>query len=633
VSIGSKKARGVLAWLALAPKHSATREQLASTFWSLSGEEQARQSLRQCLSALRKALGDRSLIRSDGEFVALDGERIAVDVAEVQHAMSSTPLQTEAAECARGRLLQDHIYGEQPLDDWIRDSRTRVHGSCQRYLFRCAAAHEKDGDDDSAIELYERILRLNPPCEEAHRGLMGAYLRQGRRSDALGQYEQCRDALARHLDATPSTETTTLFESLRGNGAPAAQAEPAPSLPTLPLPDEPAIVVLPFRDLSGDDSQGWLCHGISDDITTSLSQFSSLMVISRSAASRLSAESAIPAIGRQLGVHYVLQGSLQLQGEQLRVAAQLVDAERGRHIWSERYQGSRDDMFSFQDDLVQRVVATTVGRIEADALARARRKSPDQLDAWECVLRGRYHHHRRTREDSQQALVLFEQALKLQPEYPLAAGWHACATARLRSFDLDKATRASSQKYLDWLLERVKVLEGMVALDPEESECLRLIGEIYLFHQRFDDAERYLQQAYRFNPSDDKILMQMAAFLAFTDRFDEAVSFARRAIRANPYHPGFFQFNLGRALMLTRQFEQALGPLRAASPSENRYRAHIAGCLAALGRDQEAAEITSEILRAQPDFRLSSFKAALMYRNPDTTDWLLGLMRKAGLPD
>lgn len=633
VSIGSKKGRGVLAWLALAPRHTATRDQLCSTFWSLTGEEQARQSLRQCLTALRKAVGDKSLVQADGEHVSLAPERVTVDVARIEEALGDATARTEVAECAQGLLLQDHVYGEQPIDDWIRDSRARVHGTCQRYLFRCAEAFEQGGSDEAAIEVYERILKLSPHCEEAHRGLMHAHRRQGRRSDALAQYERCRDALARHVDATPSAETVALFESLRGDDAPASNAPPARALPTLPLPDKPAIVVLPFRDLSEDDSEGWLCQGISEDVTTSLSQFSSLMVISRNAATRLSAEASIPEIGRQFGVHYVLQGSLQLQGQQLRVAAQLVDAERGRHIWSERYQGSRDDVFSFQDDLVQRVVATTVGRIEADALTRARRKSPEQLDAWECVLRGRHHHHQRNPEDSRRALALFEKALELKPDYPLAAGWHACATARLRSFTDDKATRASSQEYLDWLLERVKVLEGMVAVDPEESECLRLISEIHLFHHRFDDAERYLRQAYRYNPSDDNILMQMAAFLAFTDEFEEAVTFARRAIRANPYHPGFFQFNLGRALMLTRSFEEALEHLRAASPSENRYRAHIAGCLAALDRDAEAAEVTSEILRLEPEFRLGFFKAALMYRNPDTTRWLLDLMRKAGLPD
>lgn len=630
VCIGSKKGRGVLAWLALAPKHTAVREQLAATFWSLTGEEQARQSLRQCLSALRRELGDRTLIHADGEHVSLDAERIAVDVHRVRDALQGACSDTGAADCAAGLLLQDHVFGEEPIDDWLRDRRTQVHGSCQRFLFRCAAAREEEGDDDGAVALYQRILDMSPPCEEAHRGLMSAYRRLGRRSDALAQYEHCRDALARHVDATPSGETLALFESLRGDDSP-----PSPSRPhhTLPLPDKPAIVVLPFRNLSDDGSQSWLCEGISDDITTSLSQFSSLMVISRYAASELSLDASIPEIGRQLGVHYVLQGSLQMQGPQLRVSAQLVEAERCRHIWSERYQGSREDVFSFQDDLVQRVVATAVGRIEAEALARARRKAPEQLDAWECVLRGRHHHHQKTLEDSERAIALFEKALELQPEYPLAAGWLACAVARLRTFTSDKAARASSKDYLATMMRHLQILEGMVAIDPEESECLRLISEIYLFHHRFDDAERYLRQAYRYNPSDDKILMQMAAFLAFTDQFDEAVSFARQAIRANPYHPGFFQFNLGRALMLTQRFEEALVPLRAASPSENRYRAHIAGCLAALGRDDEAADVTREILRLEPAFRLSSFKAALMYKNPATTRWLLDLMKKAKLPD
>jgi adenylate cyclase len=327
----------------------------------------------------------------------------------------------------------------------------------------------------------------------------------------------------------------------------------------------------------------------------------------------------------------VLQGSAQFSGDRVRVSTQLVDAEHGSEIWSQRNEGTLSDVFDFQDQLVERVVATVAGRVEAAALARARRKATDALDAYDCVLRGRYHHHRYTPEDSDQAVAYFEEALKLHPEYPLAWGWLACAIGRAASFGQSRADRMSSTQYqekLNWGFDRLKEIEPT---DDEETECLRLIGELYLFRRCYDEAEHYLRRAYELNPNDDRIQSQMAALLCFLGDQVQAERFARLAIRSNPFHPSFYQFNLGRVLMLQERYAEAIKALRAATPTQSRYLCHLAACHAALGDAAAAAEVCQAIYAEEPGFTLERFAVTFLYRDPAVGPKLRALMERAGL--
>lgn len=633
VAIASKKARGLLTYLALAHGKSASREQIAAMFWPDSGDNEARQSLRQALSALRKALGAGAgdWLRTDGGQIVLSSERIEVDVDRILEGLASDEDEQAliGSQRATGPLLPDHTFGSAEIDDWLRDERARVQDACRRLLFRCV--ENPTLDDERRIEIYWQILALEPACEEAHRGLMRAYARTGRRSQALGQFKTCEDALARHLDASPSQATRQLFDELRA-GDTAADSEPARPA-TLPLPPKPSIAVLAFANLSGDERQDYLCDGISEDITTFLSQFSSLYVMSRTTALAFKGTALpIPEIGRQLGVHYVLEGSVRLAGDRIRVTTQLTEAEHGGQVWANRYDGTLDDVFAFQDDIAQRIVATTAGRIEAEALSRARRKAARDLDAYDYLLRGKYHHHRCTPEDSQTAVSMFEKALERDPDWPLAKGWLACALGRAAGFGQTRTRWMNSTSYKEMLDRGLPLMEGAIEADEEESECLRLLSEVHLFRRNYELAERYLRRAHQFNPNDDRILSQMAAFLTYTEEPEEAVRFARLAIRLNPYHPGFYHFNLGRALMCLGQYEEAAETIAAATPQQAHWRPYLAACYAALGRDEEAARVTRPIFDAEPHFSLEYLKATMLFRSEARLEELLGLMEAAGLP-
>lgn len=643
IPVSAAKQRGVLAYLALAHGKRAQRAEVASIFWADRGEEQARQSLRQCLSSLRKLLGadDGAPFVSDGADIGLDPSCIHVDVDEVLGAASLVDDATACSACdqVRGPLLKGMVFGEDAADDFVRDARVRLHDAGQRLLIRCAARQAQAGDSEAQIDTYWRLLALAPACEEAHRGLMDAYARLGRRSEALAQYQACEDALRRHLDAAPAPETLALRDTLRAAATVDAVASSASDpaglgerAPTLPLVDKPSIAVMPFENLSADPSRDPLCDGFAEDIATALSQFSSLFVISRSASFALrGVAQSVPEIGRRLGVHHVLQGSAQFSGDRVRVSTQLVDAEHGAQVWSQRNEGELGDVFAFQDELVQRIVATVAGRVEAAALARARRKATEALDAYDCVLRGRYHHHLYTPEDSDQAVALFEEALRRQPDYPLAAGWLACAIGRAATFRQSRAERMHSKAYMKRVDEALGMLKAIEAIDDEETECLRLIGEVHLFGRRYDEAEHYLRRAYALNPNDDRIQSQMSALLCFLGNQSEAETFARRAIRSNPFHPSFYQFNLGRILMLQGRYAEAVQALRAATPSQNRYRCYLAACHVALGDAEAADEVCRAIYVHEPDFDLDRFAVTFLYRDPTVSQELRALMEQAGL--
>lgn len=636
IVIPAPKQRGVLSYLALAHGKRAPRALLATLFWSQSGEAQARQSLRQCLSSLRKLLdvGEGAPLVTDGAEVALDPARVHVDVDEVLGGLS---LLEDAPACGpsqyvRGPLLQGLIFGEEDADDFVRDARVRLKDAGQRLLLRCAAQKARAGENETLIETYWRLLKLNPACEEAHRGLMEVYARLGRQSEAIAQYQACEDALRRHLDAAPAPETMALIARLRAGTESAVAPPAAPRPATLPLPDKPSIAVMPFDNLSADPARDYLCDGFTEDITTALSQFSSLCVISRSSTFALRDRGlTVPEIGRQLGVHHVLKGSVQVAGERVRVTTQLVDAEQGAQLWSQRNDGRLGDVFDFQDELVQRVVATVAGRVEAAALVRARRKATDALDAYDCVLRGRYHHHRYSPEDSDKAVAFFEEALRRRPDYPLAQGWLTCALGRAYNFKQSRAERMNSKSYLTLLDEKLEELKKLEELDDEETECLRLIGEIHLFKRRYEEAEHYLRRAYALNPNDDRIQSQMSALLCFLGDQPEAERFARLAIRSNPFYPSFYQFNLGRVLLLQHRYDEAAEALRSATPTQTRYLCYLAACYAATGQTDKAAEVREAIYAAEPDFSLDRFAVTFLYRDPAVGQELRELLQRAGL--
>jgi TolB-like protein len=555
VDLASRKARALLAYLAVEKGRSPTRELLATLLWGDTGEERARHNLRQTLSKIRQCC-DRA-IAARGDSVEIDTAACSVDVFEFERLARSEDAGDlgEGLALYRGELLDGLTIRESEYEDWLMMARTRLCRLAYGIADRLVRVLVEEGRIDEAIQVLERRLTLDPACEPAHRDLMGLLNRTGRRSDALRQYQLCREALERVLSMEPSVETTDLFRSLKlsdagsksdpesGSAMPAARA--AHALPT--------VAVLPFENLSsGEDA--YFVDGIVEDITTSLSCFHSLSVIARGSAFRYrDRDMTDRQIADELGAQYLVRGTLQRAGRHVRVNVQLLDAYAGLHLWGHRINRELEDVFVVQDEITSTIASTLAGRVEAARLAYARRAPPERLEAYDYVLRGKDHHHRFTVEDCRICLDMFERAIERDPDYAVAYAWLACGIGQALVFDIDDPAE---------LINRSEAAcERGLELDENESECHRVLAQVQLIRGNLQRAMWHQERALFLNPNDDRSVCSMGEFLAYCAKPKEAEGWVRKSMRLNPFHPERYWTHLARPLFHLERYEESLAAL------------------------------------------------------------------------
>ncbi len=409
ITLKGRKPQALIAYLALTPGTQRRRDELAALLWGDRGEQQARSSLRKSLSELRRALaveaGDSPLIvRRDA--VWLDAEAVDVDVTEFERLVDDgTPRALErAAELYRGDLIDGIGVHEPAFEDWLRHERGRLQERACEALSRLLD-HQAAGDTERAIVTARRLLGLDPLREATHRALMRLYAGKGERTSALQQFRACRDLLAAEFRLSPGPETEKLAEEIRrgvaGHGvaglgdagdpareplAPGPGRGPGP----LPRPDKPSIAVLPFTNMSAAPDQEYFSDGITEDIITGLSRFRELFVIARNSSFTCKGRPVkVQDIGEELGVRYVVEGSVRKSGNRVRITAQLIEAATGNHLWAERYDRENEDVFAIQDEVTETVVATLAGRLGKLGVDHAKRKPTQNLTAFDYVLHAR----------------------------------------------------------------------------------------------------------------------------------------------------------------------------------------------------------------------------------------------------
>jgi adenylate cyclase len=392
----------------------------------------------------------------------------------------------------------------------------------------------------------------------------------------------------------------------------------------LELPDKPSVAVLPFNNMSGDPEQNYFAEGISEDITTELSRFHSIFVISRNSAFTYRGN-AVDArqVGRELGVEYIVEGSVRKAGNRVRVTAQLIAVVTGHHVWAERYDRNLEDIFAVQDEITETIVSTLAGRIEAAGIERAKRKNTENMVAYDYLLRGLDFHKsgRTTREEAVQAVEMLTRAVELDPEFARAHAWLACASAGLLPAN-------PSRKHMDDAMARV---QKALSLDENECEAHRITGAIYLHRKRFDRAEYHISKAIALNPNNAHIAVKAASFYNYTGRSQEAVASVKRAMRLNPHHPDWYWQELGHAFYVDGQYTNAIGAFnRIAKLVEFDY-AYLAACCVALGENEQAKSHITELLRLKPDASVRYYEKTQPYKNDADLERFLDALRKAGL--
>src|SRR2546425_10464632 len=330
---------------------------------------------------------------------------------------------------------------------------------------------------------------------------------------------------------------------------------PPPTQPSLPLPDKPSIVVLPFANMSKDPEQDYFSNGITGDITSSLSKISSLFVIDHNSA-RIYKDKVVKVqdVSREMGVRYVLEGSVRKAADQVRITAQLIDAPTGEHLWSERFDRPFKDIFALQDEIVQKIVTTLKLQLTLQEQGLIVRKTTDNLEAYDYVLRGVESFGRYTIETTVQARLMFEKAVALDPQYAEAYMWLGSA------YSQEWILRRGADPQI---LERALALaQQALALDDSLPGAHSLLGVVYAQKQQYDQAIAEGERAIALNPNNSACYMVQANVLNWSGRAEEAISMAEQAMRLSPHYPSGYLFQLGWAYRLTGRYDEAIATVK-----------------------------------------------------------------------
>jgi TolB-like protein/class 3 adenylate cyclase/Flp pilus assembly protein TadD len=404
------------------------------------------------------------------------------------------------------------------------------------------------------------------------------------------------------------------------------------TLPPLPLPDKPSIVVLPFDNMSNDPSQDYFSDGITEDITTDLSRLASLFVISRNTAFTYKRKAVkLPELSKELGVQYVLEGSVRQADGQVRVTIQLIDATQDRHVWAERYDRPLKDIFAVQDEIVQKIVTTLKLQLTLQEQGLLVRKTTENLDAYDHYLRGLESYWRAMYETKKEANLrarqMYEKAVELDTQYAEAYAGLGM-TYWLDWFFQWNKDRAQS---LDRVVE---LAQRAVALNDSLSLPHRILSTAYVWKRQHDQALGEAQRAIALAPNEAESYESLGTILAFAGRPEEGIKLFERAMRLNPRYPPAYPMNLGFTYRMAGRYEEAIGPLKQVlTRNPNFVPAHLnlAICYAELGRLEEARAEVAECYRLNPGFSPEVFRQFLPYKNPADIERFLDGLRKAGV--
>ena len=390
--------------------------------------------------------------------------------------------------------------------------------------------------------------------------------------------------------------------------------------------DKPSIAVLPFNNMSGDPEQEHFADGITEDIITELSRFRELFVISRNSSFKYQGQHVeVRKFAEELGVQFVVEGSVRKAGKRVRITVQLIDAGSDAHLWAERYDRDLEDIFAIQDEVTASIVAVLPGRVEAATQDRAARKTTDNMAAYELVLTGKRLHHRSRREDNTAALQVLERAIALDPGYAHAHAWKACVLGQAWGYGWS-ADRAATEDVI------VDELQIALSLDENDSDVHRILAAVAVTRHEFDKALHHQERALRLNPNDDLIVVQQGEILTWIGRAEEGIEWILKSMRLNPYHPQRFWSHLGRAYFVARRYREAIGAFQHLATPDAGAQAFLAACHAALGEAPAAASHARRILDEIPGFSVERYLATMThYQRAADRDHHRDCLLQAGL--
>jgi adenylate cyclase len=397
-----------------------------------------------------------------------------------------------------------------------------------------------------------------------------------------------------------------------------------------PLPEKPSIAVLPFDNLSGDSTQDYFSDGITETIITTLSNVSNLFVIARNSTFTYKGKPVkVQQVAEELGVHYVLEGSIQRSEDRVRITAQLIDALTGHHLWAENYDRELEDIFALQDDITEQITMTLKVKLTEGEQARIRHRHIKNKEAYEYYLHGQEIYRTFTKENNAQARKLFEKTVALDPNSALGWSWIGWTHYRDGRFGWTDTPGKS-------LALAEKLAQKVLALDDSMVEAYSILSLVYMARKQHDKAVAYGEKVLSLAPNFASMVANTAVIFLYSGRPEEAIELVKKAMRLSPYYPSWYLPILGLSYRLTGQYEEAISALEGWRDRKAKgMLPHIvlAFTYVEAGREEDAQASVAEALKQNPKASIKGYAATIPYKDPAEIERIKDSLRKAGLPE
>ena len=637
IPIAGAKSQGLVAYLALNTEMPPSRDRLMALFWGDRFTDQARQSLRQAVTKLRRTFPDPNTILAENDRIGFNPDLVTVDVDEFSALAddSSAEATRRARQLLAGPLL-DGLYGQQTdFEDWIASERQRFVSLTLRVLERSAKIEQKLGNANEALDIARRIVAIEPLRDASQMVLIRTLAQQGERAAAIQQFNTYVPLLQKELGVGAGPDLMRLMSEVRGEGffaaeAPETSPEPPPQ-PTPPSMHRTSIAVVPYARQGGDDDLGFLIDGLTEDISRNLSLFSWLDVkASNDGTGKRLTGADMSALGKDLGLDYIVHGSLRASGNKVRLTVQLADPSSARYLWVNRYDRTADDPFALQDELSDTIAASIETELERLAGRSTREIAIDDMNAWEAYHRGLAIQYEFSVDTNALAQTYFRRAIELDPNFGLAY-------ARLSYAMVISAIYFEADNLKTVLNDALKLAQEAARLDPGDAVVRFALGRVYLARGEYDRSITDLKAAIELNPGMAQAHCGLGDSLAYSGELETAMGCFEEAVRispSDPYRWAFLSYG-ATALLFKKEYEQAAdwAAKAEAVPNSHYWATAIrASALAHDGHTEQAAAAIGDLKRKRPGITAEFVRERLFYlRNPEQVELYISGLKKAGL--
>lgn len=620
----SRKVRALLAYLVLRSQ-PVTRSQLCDLLWDVPNDP--RGELRWCLSKLRALVDDddKRRIETRDDTIGLNLNGCFVDAIEVARAVRegfeniSIERLQDLADFFNGDFLMGLEVERSPSFNAWAVAQRRHFRNLQTDILRRLARQVRSGKEKTYLD---RWLQLAPFDLEPHQALLESLADQNR----IKEGEEHLSATAKLFEAEGIDVEPLRKMWLSARTQPTANPRVAlqaysPAVTRPALPANPSIAVLPFTNMSGSPDQEPFVDGLTEDLITDLSRTAGLFVIARNSVFAYKGRSVdVRLVAQELGVRYVLEGSVRRAEGRVRINAQLIDAVDGEHLWAERFDRTVEDVFSLQDDVNAKIVEALVGRLTPVAP----RKRSKNVEAHDLCVRARL----LTEESPQtarEAYLLLKRSIELEPSYAEANG--------LLAYNRWLAWTHFGEPETPNRAMAVALAEKAVELDPSDAGCRYFLGTILAYERRWQESDAAFAAALRFDPNHADTWAALSDMSVLSGRIAESLEQIEKALRLNPYPACWYFCHLGQAQYAAGNYEGATATLRREDTYRTNSRKFLAASLAQLGRLDEARREAELFLVAHPHFTIDHWTSSQPLRDTAVRDHFIDGFRKANLPE